>query len=62
MDVGNVNMPVSIRDDQCSVGVSNFLEHFQNSLSNGESKVDTGDVDVSLSVCNGQCLTEASEF
>ena len=62
VDIGNVNMTVSIRDDQCSAGVRNFLEHSQNSLSNGEPKVDTGDLNVSLSVRDGQCLTEASEL
>ena len=33
-DIGNVNVTVSIRDNQCSAGVSDFLEHSQNSLSN----------------------------
>ena len=55
-------MTVSIREDQCSAGVSDFLEHSQNSLSNGQPKVDTGDVNVLFSVCDGQCLTAASEF
>ena len=62
MDIGNVNVTVSIRDDQCSAGVSEFLEHFQNSLLNSEPKVDTGDVNVSVSVHDGQCLTAVSEF
>ena len=62
VDTGNVNVTVSIRGDQCSVGVSNFLEHSQNSLLNGEPKVDPGDVNMSFSVCDSQCLTAASEF
>ena len=62
MDIGNVNVIVSIRDDQCSAGVSKFLEHSQNSLLNSEPKGDTGDVHVSFSVRNGQCLTAASKF
>ena len=53
-------MRVSIRDNQCSVGVSDFLEHSQNSLSNGELKVDTGEVNVSFSAHDSQCLTAAS--
>ena len=43
-------------------GDSDFLEHSQNSLPNGEPKVDTGELNVSLSVCDGQCLVVASEF
>ena len=27
VDIGNVNMTVSIRDNQCSAGVSDFLKH-----------------------------------
>ena len=62
MDIGNVNMTVGIRDGQCSAGVSDFLEHSQNSLLNGEPKVDTGDVNASFNVPDGQCLTTAGEF
>ena len=62
VDIGNINVTLSIRDNQCSAGVSDFLEHSQNSLLNGEPKVDTGDVNVSFSVCDSQCLTAASEF
>ena len=62
MDIGNVNVTVSIRDNQCSAGVSDFLEHSQNSLSNGEPKVDTGEVNVSLGAHDSQCLTAACEF
>ena len=47
--IGNVNVTVSIRDNQHSAGVSEFLEHSQNSLSNDEPKVDTGETNVSFS-------------
>ena len=62
MDIGKINMTVSIQDNQCSVGVSDFQEHSQNSLSNGEPKVDTGELNMSFGVPNSQCLTAASEF
>ena len=62
VNIGNVNVTVSSQDNQCSVRVSNFLEHSQNSLSNGEPKVDTGEVNVSFSARDSQCLTAASEF
>ena len=62
VDIGNVNVTVGSQDDQCSVAVSDFLEHSQNSLLNGESKADTGDINVLFSVRDGQCLTAASEF
>ena len=62
VDRGNVNVTVSIRDNQCSVGSSNFLEHSQNWLSNGERKVDKGEVNVSFSDCDSQCLVMASKF
>ena len=53
-------MTVDSREDQCSAGDSNLLEHSQNSLLNGEPKVDTEDVNVSFS--GNQCRTAASEF
>ena len=53
VDIGNVNVTVSIPDDQCSEGVSDFPEHSRNLLSKGEPKVDTGDVNVSFSVRDG---------
>ena len=55
-------MTVSSRDNQCSAAVSNFLEHSQNSLSNGEPKVDTGEVNVLFSALDSQYLTAAGEF
>ena len=62
VDKGNVNMTVSVRNNQCSAGDSDFLEHSQNSLPNGESKVDTGEVNVWSSAHDGQCLAADSEF
>ena len=50
------------RDNQCSAGSSDFLEHSQNLPSNGEPKVDRGEVNVLFSDCDGQCLATASEF
>ena len=43
-------------------GHSENQEHSQNLLLKTEPKVDTGDVNMSFSVCNSQCLTAASEF
>ena len=62
VDIGNVNVTVSVRDNQCSAGDSDFLEHSQITLPNGEPKVDTGEVNVSFSADDGQCLAAASEF
>ena len=62
VDIGNVNVTVSNRDNQCSAGVSDFLEHSQNSLSNDEPKVKTGEANVSFSACDGHCLAAASEL
>ena len=55
-------MTVSIQDKQCPAGCSDFLEHSQNLLSDGEPKMDTGEVNVLFGVRNGQCLAAASEF
>ena len=61
-DMGNVKVTVSTQDNQCSAGSSNFLEHSQNSLSNGEPEVDKGEVNMSFSDRDGQCLATASKF
>ena len=61
-DMGNVNVTFSVRDNQCSVRDSNFPEHSQNLLPNGESKVDKGEANMSFGVRNGQCLVAASKF
>ena len=49
-------------DKDAHPGDSNFLEHSQNSLPNGEQKLVTGEVNVSFSTRDGQCLAAASEF
>ena len=55
-------MTFSVRDSQCSGRDSNFPEHSQNSLPNGEPKVGTEEVNVSFGVHNGQCLTSTRDF
>ena len=62
VDKGNVNMTVSVRNNQCSAGDSDFLEHSQNSLLNGEPKVDTGEVNMWFSAHDSQCLAADSKF
>ena len=75
VDIGNVNVTVSIRDNQCSAGVSDFLEHSQNSLSNGEPTSDFREVSSNSRVeseCSqgthnkrstkSVCISEPSEF
>ena len=49
-------------DKGVHLGDSDFLEHSQNSLPNGEPKVDTGEVNGSFSARDSQCLAVASEF
>ena len=61
-DMGNVNVTFSVRDSQCSGRDSDFPEHSQNSLLNGEPKVVTEEANVSFSDRDGQCLATASEF
>ena len=61
-DIGNVKVTVSTEDNQSSTGASDFPEHSQNSLSGDELKVNTGEVNESLSVREGQCLATTSEF
>ena len=62
VDIGNVNVTVSNRDKQSSVGASDFLEHSQNSLPNDEPKVNTGEANVSFSARDGQCLAASSKL
>ena len=62
VDIGNVNVTVSNRDKQSLPRVSNFLEHFQTSLPNDEPKVNTGEVNVSLSACDSLCLAASSKL
>ena len=61
-DIAKVKVTVSTEDNKCSAGSSNFLEHSQNWLSNGEPKVDKGEENVSFSDRDGQCLAMASKF
>ena len=61
-DIGNVNVTVSVRDNQCSAGDSDFLEHSQNSLPNGEPKMNTGEVNMWVCAHDGQCLAADSKF
>ena len=61
-DMGNVHVTFSVRDSQCSGRDSNFPEHSQNSLPNGEPKVGTEEANVSFGVRNGQCLAANSDF
>ena len=62
VDIRNVKMTVSVGDNQCLAGSSDFQEHSQNSLSNGELEVGRGEVNMLFSDCYGQCWTAASEF
>ena len=58
----HVKVTMSVRENHCSVGDSNFSKHSQNSLSKGESKMDPGEANVSFGDRDGQCLAMASEF
>ena len=62
VDRGNVNVTVSNRDKQSLAGVSDFLEHFQNSLPKDGLKLKTGEVNGSSSDHDGQCLETVSKF
>ena len=61
-EMEHVKVTMSVRENQCSVGDSDFSKHSQNSLSKGEPKVDPGEVNVSFGDHDGQCLVMASEF
>ena len=43
VNIAKVKVTVSTEDNKCSAESSDFLEHSQNSLSNGEPKVDKGE-------------------
>ena len=62
VDIAKVKVTVSTKDNQSSTGVSDFQEHSQNSLLSDEPKVNTGEVNVLLSVCDGQCLAITSKL
>ena len=55
-------MTISNKENQSSAEVSDFLEHSQNSLLNDEPEVDDGEVNMSFSDHDGQCLAVASDF
>ena len=61
-EMEHVNVTMSVRENQCSVGDSDFSKHSQNSLSKGGPKVDPGEVNMSFGDCDGQCLVTASKF
>ena len=56
------NMVHRTLDRHVHPGDSDFLEHSQNLLPNGEPKVDIGEVDVSFTASDGQCSAATSEF
>ena len=58
----HLTVTMSVRENQCSAGDSNFSKHSQNSLLKGEPKVDPGEANVSFGDRNGQCLAIASKF
>ena len=61
-EMEHVNVTMSVRKNQFSVGDSDFSKHSQNSLSKGEAKVDPGEANVSFGDRDGQCLVTACEF
>ena len=61
-EIENVKVTIGTQHNQCSAGDSDFLEHSQNSLSNGEPKVDTGEANMSFGTCDSQGLTAASKL
>ena len=61
-EMEHVNVKMSVQEDQCSLGDSDFSKHSQNSLSKGEPKVDQGEANVSFGDRDGQCLVMVSKF
>ena len=61
-EIGHVNVTVSVRENQCSAGDSDFSKHSQNLLSKGEPKVDPGEANVSFNTRDGQCWPAASKL
>ena len=57
-----VEAKASAEDAERTAGSSDFSKHSQNSLSQGEPKVDPGEANASFGDCDGQCLAMASEF
>ena len=54
-EIGRENVTVGVRENQCSVGDSDFPKHSQNSLSKSEPKVDPGEANVSFNTRDGHC-------
>ena len=61
-EMEHVKVTMSVRENQCSAGDSDFSKHSQNSLSKGEPKVDPGEANMSFGDRDGQCLVMAREF
>ena len=63
-EIGHENVTVGVRENQCSVGDSDFPKHSQNSLSKGKPKpkVDPGEANVSFNTHDCQCWPAASEL
>ena len=61
-EMEHVNVTMSVRENQCSAGDSDFSKHSQNLLSKGEPKVDPGEANISFGDRDGQCLAMASKF
>ena len=55
-------MTANNEDAEPTAASSDFSEHSQNSLSNGEPKVDPVEAKVTFSDRDGQCLVTVSEF
>ena len=55
-------MTANDEDAEPTAASSDFSKHSQNSLSNGEPKVDPGEAKVTFGDRDGQCLVTVSEF
>ena len=61
-EMEHVKVTMSVRENHCSAGDSDFSKHSQNLLSKGEPKVYPREVKVSFGDREGQCLAMASKF
>ena len=59
---GLVEVTANDKDAKPTAASSDFSKHSQNSLLNGDPKVDPGEAKVTLGDPNGQCLVTVSEF
>ena len=55
-------MTANNKDAKLTAASSDFSKHSQNSLLNGEPKVDPGEAKVTFGDLDGQCLVTVSEF